>query len=318
MNGGYELVTSFEIAGKDVAVGHPAKRWLNPRQVFRKYKSLRVFSPVRYDLMKKHCAPQKTFVIVGDDFGLYSLCAAVLGSRVFCFNFHRWSCTELAFTAALNAVGRIQVDHIVFDDMRRPVYVNESRETRSDEPGKDKDEYVLQASTFDQYAARKAIDPIDLFCVDDVNFETRIIRGALGSIKYFRPALLIRCYRHGAHNVGASTAELLRVLNRIDYLAYYASWDGEVRDLQLIENDVEPTLDTFLLYAFGREYAPFLLNQATGKIGDDPQPESPHQSASEDAGVAIADPRRAPIGKIWERVKRSRIVAAVAKPFRLR
>jgi hypothetical protein len=223
----------------------------------------------------------------------------VLGSRVFCFNFHRWSCTELAFTAALNAVGRIQVDHIVFDDMRRPVYVNESRETRSDEPGKDKDEYVLQASTFDQYAARKAIDPIDLFCVDDVNFETRIIRGALGSIKYFRPALLIRCYRHGAHNVGASTAELLRVLNRIDYLAYYASWDGEVRDLQLIENDVEPTLDTFLLYAFGREYAPFLLNQATGKIGD-ARPPKPIDAAipavdhadRQDLGAGEKEPHR--------------------------
>jgi hypothetical protein len=42
-DGGYELVTSFEIAGKDVAVGHPDKTWLNPRQVFRKYKSLRAF-----------------------------------------------------------------------------------------------------------------------------------------------------------------------------------------------------------------------------------------------------------------------------------
>jgi hypothetical protein len=42
-DGGYELVTSFEIAGKDVAVGHPDKTWMNPRQVFRKYKSLRAF-----------------------------------------------------------------------------------------------------------------------------------------------------------------------------------------------------------------------------------------------------------------------------------
>jgi glycosyltransferase involved in cell wall biosynthesis len=55
MNGGYELVTSFEIAGKDVAVGHPAKRWLNPRQVFRKYKSLRVFSPVCAAEDLRHC-----------------------------------------------------------------------------------------------------------------------------------------------------------------------------------------------------------------------------------------------------------------------
>lgn len=318
----YELVTSLEMAGKDVVIGHPAKAWLNPRQLLRKYKSLRAYSPVRYDLMRKHCATKKTAVIVGDDFGLYSLCAAVLGSRVLSFNYHRWSCSELAFTAALNAVGGVPVDHIVFDDMRRPVYVNENRETRFDEPREDKDDYVLQAAPFDHYAARKAIGPIDLLCVDDVNFETRIIRGSLGSIKESRPALLIRCYRHGAHNIGAPTAELLRILNRLDYLTYYAPWDGEVRDLQLIENDVEPTLDTFLLYAFGREYAPFLLNKATGKIGDDPLTGSGPQSTVEGSSAesAISSPRtdRAPIGKIWQRVKESRIVAAVAKPFRLR
>jgi len=106
----YELVTSLEMAGKDVVIGHPAKAWLNPRQLLRKYKSLRAYSPVRYDLMRKHCATKKTAVIVGDDFGLYSLCAAVLGSRVLSFNYHRWSCSELAFTAALNAVGGVPVD----------------------------------------------------------------------------------------------------------------------------------------------------------------------------------------------------------------
>ena len=100
---------------------------------------------------------------------------------------------------------------------------------------------------------------------------------------------------------------MLRILNRLDYLTYYAPWDGEVRDLQLIENDVEPTLDTFLLYAFGREYAPFLLNKATGKIGDDPLTGSGPQSTVEGSSAesAISSPRtdRAPIGKIWQRVK---------------
>ena len=215
-----------------MAIGHPPKVWLTPRQLFRKYKSLRAYSPVRYDLMKRHCAAQKTAVIVGDDFWLVLAvrCAPrCWASRVFSCNYHRWSCSELApFTASLNAVGPVQVDHIVFEDMRRPVYVNENRETRFDEPREAKDDYVLQAATFDHYAARKAISPIDLLCVDDVNFETRIIRGALGSIKEFRPALLIRCYRHGAHNVGASTAELLRGLkpNRLPRLLCRVGWRG--------------------------------------------------------------------------------------------
>jgi hypothetical protein len=109
--------------------------------------------------------------------------------------------------------------------------------------------YEISTTRFDDYVVEKDVTDVDLIVIDDVSFETRVLRGAIDFLTKRKPELIVNCYRHGAYAIGAPTNELLQTLHTLGYRMRYAPCFGSTADLQEIEDLQVPELDHFVLHA---------------------------------------------------------------------
>ncbi|WP_159729632.1 glycosyltransferase [Methylosinus sp. Ce-a6] len=251
-NPGFVLVTNMDIGGQDALIAHRARTWTVPRQVFRKYRNLESYSPIKYELVRSASGIGKTLFYIGADFELYSVLAARCGSSVACFDFHEFAGTLMERTKALNGLEAISFEKIAFDDGAHRMWAADHSKSRSRSKWADLPGYEITTTKFDDHVAEKGVTDIDLIVIDDVGFETRILRGAEGILAKRKPELVVNCFRHGAYAIGAPVNELLQMLDGLGYRMRYASSLETAADLREIESLQVPELDHFILHAVAK------------------------------------------------------------------
>lgn len=248
----FALVTNMEIGGQSALIAHRARTWMIPRQFFRKYKNLESFSPIKYQLVRSASRSGETLFYIGSDFELYSVLAARCGATVVCFDFHEFAENAMEQTKALNGLESIRFERIAFDDGVHRMWASDSTKCRSLSNFADSSGFEIVTTTLDDHVAEKGVTDIDLIVIDDVGFETRILRGAEKVLAKRKPELVVNCFRHGAYTVGAPVNELLRMLDGLGYRMRYAGPLETAADLREIEDLQVPELDHFVLHAVAK------------------------------------------------------------------
>lgn len=76
---------------------------------------------------------------------------------------------------------------------------------------------TINSVTLDDYVLQNGIDQIDFIKIDVEGYETNVVKGAIETIKKFRPLLYIEVCDENLKRSGSSSKELIQLLKNLNY-----------------------------------------------------------------------------------------------------
>lgn len=204
--------------------------------------------------LKKLCKRGHVVFDIGANVGSHSLpIASYVGAegKVYAFEPVPWAINKLRRNIELNKFNNLVVESIALSDMNENEVEMEFRasfklgsESGVGRDGKiDKgwwsecDHVKVQMKTLDSYVSSHQIDRLDLIKLDVDGFEGKVIRGALETLKRFRPILIMEIAPAWTEMRGDKMTDILCAIKRLDYDFYSETDFEQIQDLsQLIEN----------------------------------------------------------------------------------
>jgi len=183
------------------------------------------YEPVATMAVKRIVRPGMTVFDVGANIGYFSLLFARLvggSGSVIAFEPTTWAFEKLSANIALNAFRNVSAERLALSD------VAHSREARSEQtafraswpvsgPVARRDPEVVTFVPLDSYVAQLEIKHVDLIKIDVDGYELRVLRGALETLRRWRPPLLLEIGRETMKEVGDAPEELVDVLDKLGY-----------------------------------------------------------------------------------------------------
>jgi FkbM family methyltransferase len=178
--------------------------------------------------VRRHVSGGDIALDIGANAGYYTLplaqCVGPTG-RVFAFEPTQWAYEKLQVNLGLNDFTNIQAEKLALTDSpgRREVSSSETAFRASwplagrpqSRPGE-----VVEFVTLDDYLRDNNVEAVDFLKVDVDGFELRVVRGAVETLRRFRPSMLIEIGKATEAEVGDDPLELVRLLDELGYTFY--------------------------------------------------------------------------------------------------
>jgi FkbM family methyltransferase len=147
------------------------------------------YEPETQDFLRTHVAPGDVVYDVGAHVGFFSVCAARLGARVYAFEAAGPNADRARRQAELNALPIEVIEAAVWDSDRGVNLVEGDSSSEWHVVGGGR----IDSVTLDEFAASH--EPPALVKIDVEGAEGRVLRGAEGLLRQYRPTIL--CELHG-------------------------------------------------------------------------------------------------------------------------
>jgi len=190
--------------------------------------------------LNSYLKPEMTFLDVGANQGEFTLFAAkrLVNGRVVSFEPVTDLCDRLRHNVALNDFSNVLVVSKGLSDREQqlPVYVdtelyrdgttNEGVATLYPNESKRRFKQLIELTSLDAFVKSEGLDRIDLIKIDVEGAETSVLRGAVQTLRRFKPALLLELSSKNCLAAKSSIEEFLRYLKGLGYIAYGIAGDG--------------------------------------------------------------------------------------------
>lgn len=185
--------------------------------------------------VRRHVSNGSTAFDIGANAGYYTLPLAQMvgpSGHVYAFEPTGWAYEKLQVNLGLNDFGNVCTEQLALADSQdeREVSSSETAFTaswpltgrRQERPGE-----VVRFVKLDHYVQDKNLDAVDFVKIDVDGFELRVVRGAVETLRKFRPPVLIEIGKATEAEIGDDPVELVRLLERLGYDFY--DEQGETR-----------------------------------------------------------------------------------------
>ena len=181
------------------------------------------FEPRTKAVIVRYVKPGMTVFDVGANVGAHTLTLARLvgeSGKVIAFEPMPWALLKLKRNIELNDFNNIIVEKKALADVkeRKSAYFESSYPLIGNLPSTSGE--VVDFITIDEYIKLNKINELDFMKIDTDGYEYKVIRGGEGSLKKFKPIIVIEFYRNTLRKYGTSLDDLIELLAKIGYSFY--------------------------------------------------------------------------------------------------
>jgi FkbM family methyltransferase len=173
-----------------------------------------------------------TALDIGANAGYYTLpLAQFVGptGRVVAFEPTQWAYEKLQANVGLNDFANIRTEKLALSDSAAERDIASSETAfRASWPlaggPQLRPAELVQFVRLDDYVRGENIDSVDFVKIDVDGFELRVLRGAVETLRRFRPPVLVEIGKETEAEVGDDPLELVRLLDQLGYVFYDEEW----------------------------------------------------------------------------------------------
>lgn len=197
--------------------------------------------------LKKLCREGDVVMDIGANVGSHALpMASYVGEsgRVYAFEPVPWAIAKLRRNITLNRFNNLMLEQIALSDVNDEVEMKLRASFKIDaksgvgENGKiDEDWWSecdlvrVKLSTLDSYVTDHQIHRLDLIKLDVDGFEGKVIRGAMDTLRKFKPYIIMEIAPAWLEMRGDNVRDILQLLETLDYKLYNETDFKKIKDI---------------------------------------------------------------------------------------
>ncbi|NVM04160.1 MAG: FkbM family methyltransferase [Candidatus Helarchaeota archaeon] len=175
--------------------------------------------------IKKILKPGMIALDIGANIGCHTLpMAKIVGSKgkVIAFEPMKWPFKKLKRNIELNNFNNIIIENIALSDKRevKEILFRSSWTLDNTKIEEANEPHKVQLETLDEYIKKHDIERVDFIKLDVDGYEYKILRGASGTLKKFKPTIIMELGIITLENFGDNIEDLITFLSNLGYYFY--------------------------------------------------------------------------------------------------